>query len=173
MNTRCGSLLCFVIAMGSIACSAQDARIPFRQIERDAQLSASAAVPANEAAVNHSYEISSGSSTSASFVLAPPVYRPPRTLTRSFFLINGLHLGMAAFDVGLTQHCLADHHCREGNPLMPSSLAGQLSIDLAFVSSGTIISYKLKKQESAAWWFSPVIGVIAHTAGVASGFVNY
>ncbi len=56
---------------------------------------------------------------------------------------------------------------------MPSSLAGQLSIDLAFVSSGTIISYKLKKQESTAWWLSPAIGIIAHAAGAASGFVNY
>jgi hypothetical protein len=159
--------------MGSIACSAQDARIPFRQIERDAHFSASAGVPANEAAVNRSYEMSPGSSTSAGFVLPPPVYRPPRTLTSSFFLMNGLHLGMAALDVATTQHCLADHHCREGNPLMPSSVAGQLSIDLAFVGSGTIISYKLKKEESRGWWLSPLIGVIAHTAGVASGLVNY
>ncbi len=105
MNTR-RSLLCFLIAIGSIACSAQDAKIPFQQIERDAQLSASAAVPANETAVNRSYELSPGSSTSASFVLPPPVYRPPRTLTRSFFFINGLHLGMAAFDVGMTSTAL-------------------------------------------------------------------
>ena len=173
MNIWWGRLLCLVTGMGSIAGSAQSARIPFRQIAKDAQLSVRVAVSTTESAANDTYEMSSGSSASASFVLPPPVYKPPRTLTRGYFVINGLHLGMAAFDVGMTQHCLADHHCREGNPLMPSSLAGQLSIDFAFVSSGALISYKLKKEESKAWWLSPAIGTVAHAAGVASGFVNY
>ncbi len=43
-------------------------------------------------------------------------------------LVNGLQLGMMIFDVEMTQHCIADHHCQEGNPLMPSSHAGQLAV---------------------------------------------
>ena len=96
----------------------------------------------------------------------------PRTLGFSFFLVNGLHLGMAAFDVGMTQHCIANHHCREGNPLMPSSLAGQLGVDSAFVGFSVYSGYELKKQDSKVWWLSPAIGIVAHTAGVATGFIN-
>jgi len=55
---------------------------------------------------------------------------------------------MAVFDVEMTQHCLADHHCVEGNPLMPTSQAGALGVSLALVGSGAFISYKLKKQEN-------------------------
>ena len=72
MNAVQCTMLGLTIAMGGLACSAQDAKIPFRQIEKDTQLSASATVPASEAAVSHSYEMSSGSPTSAGFVLVPP-----------------------------------------------------------------------------------------------------
>src|SRR5665213_3100148 len=79
MNAVQCTMLGLTIAMGGLACSAQDAKIPFRQIEKDAQLSASATVPASEAAVSHSYEMSSGASTSASFVFVPPTPPRPRT----------------------------------------------------------------------------------------------
>jgi hypothetical protein len=86
--------------------------------------------------------------------------------------MNGLHLGMAAFDVAMTQRCIADHYCKEGNPLMPSSLAGQLSIDLAYVGYGTFVSYRLKRHGSKLWWLSPTVGVASHTVGVATGFAH-
>jgi hypothetical protein len=86
--------------------------------------------------------------------------------------MNGLHLGMATFDVAMTQRCIADHHCQEGNPLMPSSLAGQLSIDFAYVGYGTFVSYRLKRHGSKLWWLSPTVGAAAHTVGVAIGFAH-
>jgi hypothetical protein len=79
---------------------------------------------------------------------------------------------MAVFDVEMTQHCIANHHCVEGNPLMPSSHAGQLSVNFALVGYGTFISYRLKKQENKLWLLSPTVGIAAHTVGVASGFAN-
>jgi hypothetical protein len=79
---------------------------------------------------------------------------------------------MAVFDVEMTQHCLADHHCVEGNPLMPTSQAGALGVSLALVGSGAFISYKLKKQETKLWMLSPVVGIAAHTIGVATGFAH-
>lgn len=172
MNAIQCTMLGLTIAMGGLACSAQDAKIPFRQIEKDAQLSASATVPASEAAVSHSYEMSSGASTSAGFVLVPPAPPRPRTLSKGFLLLNGLHLSMAVFDVEMTQHCTANHHCVEGNPLMPSSHAGQLSVNFALVGWGTFMSYRFKKQESKLWLLSPTVGIAAHTVGVASGFAN-
>jgi hypothetical protein len=173
MNAVNGTMLCLAVAMGALACSAQDATIPIRQIERDAQLSWEPATPGSEAAVSHSNGIPSGSSSSAAgFVLAPPAYKAPRTLSRGFFLMNGLHLGMAAFDVAMSQRCIADHQCREGNPLMPSSLAGQLSANFAYVGWGTFVSYRLKRHGSKLWWLSPTVGIASHAVGVASGFAH-
>lgn len=93
-------------------------------------------------------------------------------MSRGFFLLNGLHLGLAVLDVEMTQHCLANHHCVEGNPLMPSSHAGQLGINFALVGYGTFISYRLKKQGSKLWVLSPAAGIAAHAVGVASGIEN-
>jgi hypothetical protein len=166
-------MLGLAMAMGCLACSAQDATIPIRQIERDAQFSARAAMPAGEAAIGRSYALSSGSSSSAGLVFVPPAPTAPRTLSRGFFLLNALHLGMATFDVVMTQHCIADHHCQEGNPMMPSSYAGQLGVGFALVSYGTVVSYELKKRGNKLWWVSPTVGAAAHAAGVTTGFAHY
>jgi hypothetical protein len=129
-------------------------------------------VPENEAAERRSYGILSGASPSAGFVLVRPEVKPSRTLSTGFFVLNGLHLGMAIFDVEMTQHCIANHHCVEGNPLMPSSQAGQLSLNFVLVGSGTFVSYKLRKQESKMWMLSPLVGISAHAVGVATGFAH-
>jgi len=172
MNAVNGTMLCLSVAMGALACSAQDATIPIKQLERDGQLSAKLATLDGEAALSHSNGVPSGSSSAAGFVLVPPAYKAPRTLSRGFFLMNGLHLGMTAFDVAMTQLCIADHHCREGNPLMPSSLAGQLSVDFAYVGWGTFVSYRLKRHGSKLWWLSPTAGIASHAVGVASGIAH-
>jgi len=117
--------------------------------------------------------MSSGLPSSSGFVFVPPRARSPRTLSPGFFLLNGLHLGMAVFDVEMTQHCIADHHCVEGNPMMPSSQAGQLGMNFALVGYGAFISYELKKRDNKLWRLSPVVGISAHTVGVASGFAHY
>ena len=173
MNAIKGTVLGLMLAMWSSACSAQNTTIPFRQIERDAQLSARVEVPNNEVVINHADGML-GSSSSSSIVLVPlEAPRPPRTLSPGFLALNGIHLGVAIFDIEMTQHCIADHHCREGNPLMPSSHVGQLSVNFALVGWGTFISYRLKKNESRLWVLSPIIGIAAHTVGVASGIAHY
>jgi len=100
------------------------------------------------------YGMLSGSSSSAGFVLVPPVAKAHRTLSKGFFLLNGMHLGMAVFDVEMTQHCIANHHCVEGNPLMPSSQAGQLGVNFAAVGLGAFFSYKMKEQDNGMWVLS-------------------
>ena len=172
MSTVRGGFLCAVMAGSYLACAAQKPTIPFQQIERNAQLSARTEVLPSVALVGRPAESASAMPAASESVLAPTAYKPPRTLSTGFFLMNGLHLGLAMLDVGLTQHCIADGHCREGNPIMPSSLAGQVAVDSAWVGWGTLISYKLKRNESRAWWVTPAIGIAAHTAGAASGFVN-
>ncbi len=98
--------------------------------------------------------------------------REHKILDRNYYLLNGLHLGMGLLDVGLTQHCIATHQCAEGNPLMPSSLAGQLSVNVAFVGYASFLSYNLKKRHSRLWWISPTSGMATHTVGVATGLMH-
>lgn len=173
MNTLHGAMLGLAIAMGGLVCFPQEATIPFRQIGRDAQLSAKLTVPATDAEISHAYELPSRPSNAEGYVFVPRATIAPRTLSDGFFLTNGLHLGMSIFDVAMTQHCIADYHCREGNPLMPSSLAGQLSVNFAYVGYGTFMSYRLKKHGSKLWLLSPAVGIAAHTVGVASGLAHY
>ncbi len=108
----------------------------------------------------------------ASFVRVPPVtYHKP--LMSTFFLLNGLQAGMAVLDVETTHHCLADHHCQEGNPLMPSSQAGALGVNLGLVAYSTFLSHKLKKNGSKIWWIAPVAGISSHGVGFASGLAHW
>ncbi len=172
MKKLCGILLSVYFAWNGLACSAENIPVPFKQIEREAQSPASIAVLNFEVAVSRSYEGFVPPVAASSAVFASPMYKQPRTFDAKYLLVNGLHLGLAALDLGLTQRCIANHHCREGNPLMPSSLGGQLAMDSAFVGSGAFISYRLKKQDSRLWWMSPVVGIGAHTAGAVTGFIN-
>ena len=161
--------------MVAMACSAQTTTIPLMQIARDASnpaLSARAALPPNPAARAVSDSALSESSTSGGLLLSPHPARKAQTLSTRYFLLNGLNLGMAVFDVEMTQHCIANRHCAEGNPLMPSSQAGQLGVNFALVGSGAFLSYRLKKQNNKMWILSPLVGISAHAAGVVSGFKN-
>jgi hypothetical protein len=172
--------------MGGWACSAQQTSIPFAQLERNAQLSASLTMPSeNPALASASGSSSSNSSYSestsregnpldpaiSSFVRVPPA-RVGGAIGSAFYLLNGLHVGMALFDVEMTQHCMANHTCKEGNPLMPSSLGGQLGMNFAIIGYSSFVSYRLKKRGSHIWWISPTVGAAAHTVGVASGFAH-
>jgi len=161
MNAMHGTMLGLVVAMGGWVCSAQQASIPFGQLEGNGQLSAS----------SFSTGVTPSEPFVTGFVRMPPV-TVPRTLGSSYFLLNGVHLGTAVFDMEMTQHCIATHQCREGNPLMPSSLAGQLSVDFALVGYGSFVSYRLKKHGSKLWWISPATGVAAHSVGAATGLAH-
>lgn len=180
MNTARRTMLGVAIAMGTSTCFAQNATIPFGQLEREAHLTASLSLPNNETASSRTFSSSLNPGdgamepSAAGFVRTIPAspVRVTRIIDSKFLLLNGLHLGMAVLDVGLTQHCIADHHCREGNPMMPSSLAGQLSVNFAFVSYGSFVSYRLKKHRSTLWGLSPTVGISAHAVGVATGIMH-
>ncbi|MGD0913576.1 MAG: hypothetical protein ABR928_16905 [Terracidiphilus sp.] len=108
---------------------------------------------------------------SMSFV---PVRPAPRTrvIDGKYLTLNALHLGLAMFDVAMTQRCIASHQCREGNPLMPSSLAGQVSIDLSLVTYGSVLSYLEKKHNAHHWWIPPTAGIATHALGVTTGLMR-
>lgn len=98
-----------------------------------------------------------------------PINKP---FGKQFWLMNGLHLGMAMFDVAMTQQCISSHRCVEGNPMMPKSMAGQIGINLGVFGYSTFTSYRMKKHHSRRWWIAPTVGIASHSVGVASGFVH-
>jgi hypothetical protein len=108
--------------------------------------------------------------TATKSLVAVPPPAPPRTADSRFFLLNGVHLGMALFDVEMTQRCIANHRCRETNPVMPSSQAGQISVNLALFAYSSGVSYWLKKRKSKLWLVPPSAGVVVHGVGVVTGF---
>lgn len=166
-----GTVLGLTIVLGGWACNAQVPMIPFNQIERDGQLTATLELPASVPSEGYSSSAAPALPLSGGFIRTSAL-RTPRTVDSKFLLLNGLHLGLAMLDVGMTQHCLAAHTCREGNPMMPSSLAGQLSVDFALVGYGAFSSYRLKRHKSSFWWISPTVGATAHGVGVASGIAH-
>lgn len=107
-------------------------------------------------------------SPKTSFVLAQAPSK--KIVDKKFLLFNGLAFGMAIFDVEMTQRCIANQHCQEKNPLMPSSHAGQLGLNLALISGTTWVSYKQKEHNSKTWWLPPLMGTVVHSIGVATGF---
>jgi hypothetical protein len=199
MGKAHGLALALALVIVGGACSAQQrpalavqGNIPFQQIQHTAQLQTIALLDAAHATGADAVGNDSSSAALAASALAPnatpgpepattswtSTYRPvspvatTRTLSPSYFLLNGLHLGMAVFDVEMTQHCIADHHCKEGNPLMPSSQVGQLSVSFGTFGYAAVTSYWLRKRHSRLWWIAPSTGIAAHSVGVASGFEN-
>lgn len=119
---------------------------------------------------NSSSSLTRSSAALASLRMAPQPAAKERVADKKFLLMNGLALGMAVFDVEMTQSCIASHRCRETNPLMPSAHAGQLGLNLGLVSATTWLSYRQKKAGSKTWWLPPIMGTVIHSFGVSTGF---
>lgn len=171
MNTIHSMALGLVIAMGGWARAAQEASILPEQLPQAPQAQMQRTLTAENSSTRVSSSVMPDYSLAIANARTHPV-RHPRTIDRKFLIVNGLHLGMAILDTEMTQHCIASHHCREGNPLMPSSQAGQLAVDFAFVAYGSGFSYWFKKHKSHLWWLPPTGGIVAHTAGVATGLLH-
>ncbi len=154
MNAVHCVVLGLVIAVEGCACSAQEASNRLQ-------------LPQN-ASVKIDFHPGTASEGAAFVAPAPPV--TGRTADPKYFLLSGIQLGMAVFDVEMTQRCIASHHCRETNPVLPTSQAGQLSVNFALVACNSGISYWLKKRGSKLWWLPPSAGAAIHSIGVATGF---
>lgn len=181
-------VLALAVATGGSALHPQQPLIPFDKIQRESapQLREIAITELSGTPIAEGYSsstapaVSAAPATSTTLAVSPTpagvmAYRRvsapriPPVLDHKFFLVNAAHLGMALADVGMTQHCIADHRCKEGNPLMPSSLSGQFSVSLGMFAFTTTESYWLKKHRVRSWWTPPAVGAITHVIGVASG----
>jgi hypothetical protein len=169
--------------VGSALSYSQQAPVSFAQILRDAQSSTVRATLMSDASRVAAPESRAGSSSSAQPTAATaaasmpssaeftivPAARNPRIMDAKYFALNGVHLSMAIADIEMTQHCIDEHTCREGNPMMPSSFAGKIGVNLGIVGYTAAGSYWFKKHGSKKWWIMPIVGSAVHTVGLASG----
>lgn len=179
-------VLGIAVLMASCACRAQQSPIPFGQIQRDAQLSAMRTAPSSDlASVSLPEPVAGVSSSTAAPLAAPPASassfagirrmpagRSPRIFDTRYLWLNGLHLALAVSDIEMTQHCIAAQTCKEANPLMPSSQAGKISLNLGIVTYTAASSYWLRNHKSKLWWLGPTSGSAAHAVGLASGLAH-
>ena len=175
------------VLMAGCACFAQQTPTPFGQIQRDAQLSAMrmtpnpevsrvplpGSAPGSSSSALPAFLAPSASASSSAGLKRVPAGRSPRFFNARYFWINSLHLSLAVSDIEMTQHCIDEHTCREANPLMPSSQAGKIGVNLGLVTYTAASSYWLRKHKSRVWWLGPTVGVAAHTVGLASGLAHW
>lgn len=160
----------------SALCSAQQSHIPFAQLELEARNTPVAEPSATTGTTGSSSstdaEAPSAGEPASYSTLSVPTATRHRHVISSLLVMNSLHIGTAALDIALTKRCIDNHTCREGNPMMPSSVGGQIGVDFALVSYSSLVSYKLKKRNSRMWWLSPTLGTATHMIGIASNITR-
>ncbi|MGD0911739.1 MAG: hypothetical protein ABR928_07580 [Terracidiphilus sp.] len=169
MSMGCGAAFGVALVMGAWSCAAQKAPVSTDQLPQAPQPQLALSAEGTPPVI--SSRMMPGLRSAAAFKPAHSAANL-HIIDGQFLMFNGLHLGMAILDEQMTQRCIASHQCREGNPLMPSSQAGQLTVDLALVSYGAGLSYRLKKHKSRWWWLAPASGIASHTAGAATGMLH-
>ena len=92
-----------------------------------------------------------------------------RVADKKFIALNGAQYLMGLADTFTTQDCMRRGTCMETNPWMPKSAWGQFGVITGISAAGTFTSYKLKQNHSKLWVMIPYIGIVGHTAGIASG----
>jgi hypothetical protein len=104
----------------------------------------------------------------------PPAPAPARPgMDRKLIGVTALHFGLAMLDVAATQHCIRDGHCREGNPIMPSSAWGSAAAASANVAFGFGVSFWLRRRGDGRWWVPPAAGIGAHAVGIATALAHW
>lgn len=158
----------FTLAVFGILAHSQSGTIPFDRLQNSSPLPALLA--ANTPAADMSPPALPPAPSASGLVSTRPAHAlKPRIVDRRFLLLNGIHLGLALFDIEMTQHCISEHKCREGNPIMPSSQGGQIGVSLGSVAVTAVGSSWARKHGIRIWWAGPAAGIAAHSVGVATG----
>jgi hypothetical protein len=172
MNPPSRATLIFLLAIVGVLAHSQEAAEPFSKIESHSLQVENDPVYGTSTDPSRSAFSMPGLDSMRAVHPTNPRNIPKSILDRRYLLLNGVQLGMALFDVEMTQHCIAQHTCREGNPIMPSSQAGQISVNLGLAVDIAAGSYWMKKHNMKFWWIAPAAGIGAHSAGVATGIAH-
>jgi hypothetical protein len=90
---------------------------------------------------------------------------PKPVIDWKYIALNGANAGAAGLDLWSTHHLLATGRYKEGNPLMPRTVAGQAGVDAGIIAGAAWSSWYLKKHGSKWWLLAPVVGIGAHGFG--------
>ena len=84
----------------------------------------------------------------------------------SFALLTMADIGVTVADVEATQHCISNHTCREGNPLLPSSRAGAYAVGLGVAGVETGLGWWMRRHGKQRWWVPQTVNIAAHGIGI-------
>jgi len=169
MNVVKGAALGVAIAVGAWACPAQELSQTVQHSRYMCMRSNPELVDDNSGATVY-MDSRAGSALVGEGIPFPTTrIGVARSQKSSLLLLNGIHLGVAIFDLQMTQRCIVDHRCHEINPVLPSSYRRQLSVNLGIVTYTAGMSYWLQRHKSRLWWLPPSAGIVFHSIGVSTG----
>ncbi len=108
-------------------------------------------------------------------VSVPTLAQPKRrVLDKKFWLAVGTVVALTVADVELTQHCIHNRTCREGNPLLGQSRGRAYAVNTAILVPMAIVSYHLKKGQDMnrrkkgdiPWWVPQAVKGSSHIVGM-------
>jgi hypothetical protein len=86
-----------------------------------------------------------------------------------YWILTAITLGVTVVDVELTQHCLANGLCREGNPLLPSNRGKVYAIQLPLAIGVSYIGHRWHKDGFKYWWVPQAAVIAGHGVGIGFG----
>ena len=93
-----------------------------------------------------------------------------RSFCLPYWLLTGVAVGLTVADIELTQHCLHQGTCHEGNPLVPTTNQAKLyPLQFGLTVVQSYLAYRLKKKGSKAWWLPQFSLSASHAVGVGFG----
>ena len=103
-------------------------------------------------------------------LLAIPLHAqtPFRVVDKKFIALESGQLALGLLDAGMTQACIHQHTCTEGNPWMPSSMAGQFGVVIGSSTAEAYGAYLLRKH-TRLWWIPTAIAMGGHGYGAYTG----
>ena len=87
---------------------------------------------------------------------------------KKFLALESGQLAAGLLDAGLTQTCIHQGTCKEGNPWMPSSMAGQFGVAAGMGLANAGLAYYLKKH-TRYWWIPSAAAIGGHAWGASTG----
>ncbi len=93
--------------------------------------------------------------------------QPKKVADKKFWTMIAASFASAIADEEITQHALQTGRFREANPLLGRSRKTAYPVLFGIAGAQSLLSYKLKKDNSKIWWLPQTIGIGTHGFGVS------
>lgn len=85
--------------------------------------------------------------------------------SRPFVALTAASAAATVVDALATNHCIAAHTCREGNPLLPQAGGPRTALMFGEWAAESALSYRLWRRGSRTWLVAPMAAIAAHGVG--------